>query len=112
MSLEDIRSRIQSIEAELFAPGTYLPTDILRRPDPKARLAHEQRFESLRREREELLKQLPPTGEAAGLHLVLGRTLGTTIVRESVQEPWADPKDEHGDDPHWRFAQEMGWSLE
>ena len=37
---------------------------------------------------------------------------GSTIVRESVQEPWADPKDEHGDDPHWRFAQEMGWSLE
>jgi hypothetical protein len=108
----DIRARLIEIENELFSPAAYMPNDILRCPDPQARLAHEQRFEALRREREDLLKQLPPTGEAAGLHLVLGRTLGTTIVRESVQEPWSDPRDAHDDDPQWRFAKEMGWNLE
>jgi hypothetical protein len=108
---EAIRKRLVQIENELFAPSSYMPSDILRRPDPKARLAHEQLFDALRKERESLLAQLPKTGEASGQHLVLGRTLGTTIVRAS--EPYEPPDDGYDmSDPHEKFAKEMGWSID
>jgi hypothetical protein len=105
------RARLVEIENELFSPAAYTPNDILRRPDPQARVAHEQRFEALRKERESLLASLPKTGEAAG-HLVLARgLLGSTIVREV---PPDEPRDDGYDasDPHQRFAKEMGWSRD
>lgn len=107
--MQSIRTRLVEIENELFSEGSYRPTDILRPPNPQARIAHEQRFETLRKERESLLAQLPPTGEASGMHLVLGKTLGTTIVRESENDYRPDPRDEHADHPMWRFAAEQGW---
>jgi len=63
----------------------------------------------LRREREELLAQLPKTGEASGQHLVMGRTLGTVIVRESQYD--APPEKFDRSDPFEKFAHEMGGPM-
>ncbi len=106
----EIRKRIAEIEAELFGHAAYTNTDILRRPDPAAQLARESRREALRQERQDLLAQLPKAGEASGQHLVMARTLGTVIVRESQPDPPSEKFDRS--DPYQRFAAEQGWSSD
>jgi hypothetical protein len=72
-------------------------------------LQHETHFETLRKERESLLAQLPKTGEACGHLVMTGHFLrGTTIVREAPPE---EPRDDGYDrsDPYQRFARECGW---
>ena len=107
MTLDEIRARLVEIENELFGPDAYVNSNILGRPDPPAQLAREERREALRRERESLSAQLPPTGEASGQRLVMGRFLGTVILRETQFEEPA-PKFDNSD-PFARFAEEMGW---
>ena len=112
MTIEEIRARLAEIENELFARSAYASAAILSRPDPKALLAREQHFDSLRRERQSLHAQLPVTGERAGHLVMVGHFLrGTVIAREVPPE---DPPDDGFDctNPHQRFAKEMGWSLD
>lgn len=104
----EIRKRLIEIEAELFGPSAYVNTSILRRPDPPAQLAREARRESLRRERVDLLAQLPKTGEQSGMHMVMAHTLGTVILRESELDP--PPERFDRSDPYEKFADEQGWS--
>jgi hypothetical protein len=102
----EIRQRIAEIEAELFSRSAYFDTSILKPADPVAQVAREKRREALNAERESLLRQLPVTGERAG-HMVMNRTLGTVIVRESsYDEP---PEKFDRSNPFERFADEMGW---
>jgi hypothetical protein len=107
-----IRKRLEAIDNVLFGRDAYSPSHILKRPDRAALLQRERDREALRREREELLRTLPATGEASGQHLVLNRSLGTIVVRESAPDYAIDTFDEHADDPYWRFARENGERLD
>jgi hypothetical protein len=51
---------------------------------------------------------LPKTCEASGQHLVMARTRGTVIVRESSYDEPPDKFDRS--DPYQKFADEQGWS--
>ncbi len=104
------RARIAEIDRELFAPAAYHSANILSRSAARLNAVHEKRFETLRREREELLSTLPKEGIASGQRIVLsGHLLGATCVRDSLPE--YPPDDDYDrSDPHQRFANEMGWS--
>lgn len=117
-----IRARLVEIESELSVASTN--TRILASPGPRDRgrfaafqqelAAAEKHREALRRERESLHGQLPKTGESSGQRLVIGRTLGTTILRADELDAPPTVKDDGYDysDPHQRFAKQMGWSLD
>ena len=107
MTHQETRQRIAEIEAEIFGRAAYLDASILKRPDPAAQLSREARREALRKEREALLATLPKTGEASGRHMVMNRTLGTVIVRESELDP--PPEKFDRSDPYQKFAAEQGW---
>jgi hypothetical protein len=108
-----VRARLGEIERELFNPANFTSSSILSPNAGQINAAHEKYFAVLRRERSELLAELPKTGEASGQHMVMAQGLrGTVIVRASEPEYRFERGDEHGDDPHWRFAKEMGWNLE
>ncbi len=117
MTHDEIRARLAEIENILFAPSAYRNNYILGQPsrrDHEAFAAHIQeqiddgtQREKLIAERTELYAMLPKTGEASGQRMVIGRTLGTTILRaEDLDAP--PPEPEYNDDPWERGDREMG----
>lgn len=107
MTVDEIHTRMNAIECELQALSASASSNILRKNATQLNQAHEERCAVLRREKLDLLAQLPPTGEASGQHMVFARTLGTCYVRASESEP---PPDDGYDrsDPYERYEHEVG----
>ena len=104
-----IWARLNALGCELQALSDDASRNILRRNAGQLNREYEQRSAELRREQAELRGRLPAEGMATNQRLVLGRFLGTVILRESDPE---EPPDDGFDatDPWERFEREVGIS--